>query len=148
MRTSSSSPRLARLVSWGHSPAQVPNASHAIDQALDQLEAGQADVLMAPGGFLEAPWPKGFEFRSGWDSRAADLPPLVASAEKTLDRLLTKSVRSDLARRVRYFTLGVDLYASEDRSGDLHACCRARETAEIRAACRAAAWRGPPGSPC
>lgn len=113
--------RIARLVVWGESPASVERATLGLEHALDFFEPGEAELLILPGGFLRAPWPKGVKLSTGWGSRSEHLPPLIASAETALETLLTSEMRHRLAQRFRYLSLGIDIFSKPGDSGQPHA---------------------------
>jgi hypothetical protein len=102
--------KVARLVLQG---APKPDAARQI--LLDGLarwpEGTLAKFLVIPGGFAEAPLPKGWQGKGGWGSAGTprQVAPLVASAEQRLREILTPNVVEAARGKARFITVGVDV---------------------------------------
>ena len=75
---------------------------------------GKAMFTVTPGGFIQAPFPDGWNGARGWDSQAEDFQSLVPHARTAVDEVLTPEVLDRARGRSDYLTLGVDL---NDESG-------------------------------
>jgi hypothetical protein len=75
--------------------------------------------LITPGGFIQAPFPKGWAGGRGWGSDAKDLKVLTAYAEKVLLRSTGREVLTAAKDKVDFITTGIDLVGRSDT--DLHA---------------------------
>jgi hypothetical protein len=70
--------------------------------------------LITPGGFVSSGWPCSWSGRVSWQSRPADLTELVATAERVINRVVTKRVLAAAADKAEVLTIGIDLFAYPD----------------------------------
>ena len=70
---------------------------------------GNAMFAVTPGGFVQAPFPEGYDGKCGWGSRTKDFRTLVKHARKVVDDVVTPKVMNAARGRAEFLTLGVDL---------------------------------------
>ena len=80
----------------------------------DSRWPGNALFAVTPGGFVQAPFPDGWNGKRGWSSRPKDFKALVRHAREAVEEVLTADVLDAARGRAEFLTLGVDL---TDRSG-------------------------------
>lgn len=99
----------------------VPDARRMLATALRHNDwPRRANFAMTPGGFIRIPL-RLRDIRSGWGSETY-FERLLAPAREAVSRLLAGGVKERLGRRVRYFTVGVDLNNTSDKySSKTHA---------------------------
>lgn len=101
---------VARLVLALPPPATTEVARAWILASLPALENTSKDVLLMPGGYITAPWPESWDGRRGWNSRSRDLDQLYSSGEAEVRRLCSPKLLRALRKRVRFLSLGIDMF--------------------------------------
>lgn len=109
VQAAQSPPRVDRLVLYGRRAGAVERARRALHDAAGQSQE-RADLLITPGGFLDAPWPRGLRPKLSWASEPQDLTGLIDSAGHAIEALLDRPLVGALAKVASFVTIGVDLF--------------------------------------
>lgn len=115
---------IVRVVCNGRPPGDPRAAERLLYELFTKRwpDGVHAEIVLTPGGFVQAGFPEHWSGGIGWDSRTSDLTQLVKVAEPVLRRVLSERLQGAARGKADVLTLGLDLWA-DSGSAELVAVC-------------------------